>query len=231
MSLPISHCEYHGVQLRRTAFYQCLLPSLVPRPLPRFYLAAMEKNPRLRDKIWAEAWERGYLLPTCMLHYSSCIWQVLCPCLSELKFLACLVFIICEFHKDITDTVAPILTPERHVHFLSFCMYVVLLQNSADPSIRNTDGKTPQDLAEPSAKLVLTGGYKREELLEAARWGRDASRAGQEHLQVVHVHILCMDSNSVANLCMRTHSPPPPPPPPPPHTHTHTLIELAVRNS
>ena len=101
MSLPISHCEYHGVQLRRSAFYQCLLPSLVPRPPPRFYLAAIEKNPRLRDKIWGEAWERGYLLLTCMLHYSSCIWQVLCPCLSELKFLACLVFINCEFHKDI----------------------------------------------------------------------------------------------------------------------------------
>ena len=38
--------------------------SLVPRPPPRFYLAAMEKNqfsPRLGDKIWAEAWERGYI--------------------------------------------------------------------------------------------------------------------------------------------------------------------------
>jgi len=31
--------------------------SLVPRPPPRFYLAAVEKN---WDKIWAEAWERGY---------------------------------------------------------------------------------------------------------------------------------------------------------------------------
>jgi len=30
-------------------------PSLVPRPPPRFYLAAVEK-------IWAEAWERGYRL-------------------------------------------------------------------------------------------------------------------------------------------------------------------------
>ena len=30
--------------------------SLVPRlPTPRFYLAAVEKNPRLRDKIWAWA--------------------------------------------------------------------------------------------------------------------------------------------------------------------------------
>ena len=40
--------------------------SLVPRPPPRLYLAARhgEKSgdfsPRLRDKVWAEAWERGY---------------------------------------------------------------------------------------------------------------------------------------------------------------------------
>ena len=53
------------------------------------------------------------------------------------------------------------------LHFVP--LHTVLLQNSADPSIRNTDGKTAQDLAEPSAKLVLTGGYKKEELLEAAR--------------------------------------------------------------
>ena len=57
-----------------------------------------------------------------------------------------------------------------HSPFLLFVpLHTVLLQNSADPSIRNTDGKTAQDLAEPSAKLVLTGGYKKEELLEAAR--------------------------------------------------------------
>ncbi len=53
------------------------------------------------------------------------------------------------------------------LHFLS--MPAVLLQNKADPSIRNTDGKTPYSLAEPLAKLVLTGEYKKEELLEAAR--------------------------------------------------------------
>ena len=33
--------------------------SLVPRPLPRLYLAAVEK-------VWAEAWERGYLSATLM---------------------------------------------------------------------------------------------------------------------------------------------------------------------
>ena len=46
------------------------LPSLVPRPPPRLYLAAVEKS--LRDKVWAEAWERGYVYPpACM-----CLTQV-----------------------------------------------------------------------------------------------------------------------------------------------------------
>ena len=35
----------------------------------------------------------------------------------------------------------------------------VLLQHCADPNIRNTDGKTALDLADPSAKAVLTGKY------------------------------------------------------------------------
>uniref|UniRef100_A0A672ZF48 Poly [ADP-ribose] polymerase n=1 Tax=Sphaeramia orbicularis TaxID=375764 RepID=A0A672ZF48_9TELE len=34
---------------------------------------------------------------------------------------------------------------------------IVLLQHGADPNIRNTDGKSALDLAEPSAKAVLTG--------------------------------------------------------------------------
>ena len=33
----------------------------------------------------------------------------------------------------------------------------VLLQHNADPNIRNADGKTAIDLADPSAKPVLTG--------------------------------------------------------------------------
>lgn len=33
----------------------------------------------------------------------------------------------------------------------------VLLQHCADPNIRNTDTKTALDLADPSAKAVLTG--------------------------------------------------------------------------
>lgn len=34
---------------------------------------------------------------------------------------------------------------------------LVLLQHGADPNIRNTDGKSALDLADPSAKAVLTG--------------------------------------------------------------------------
>uniref|UniRef100_A0A665XAK2 Poly [ADP-ribose] polymerase n=1 Tax=Echeneis naucrates TaxID=173247 RepID=A0A665XAK2_ECHNA len=50
---------------------------------------------------------------------------------------------------------------------------IVLLQHGADPNIRNTDGKSALDLAEPSTKAVLTGEYKKDELLEAARSGNE----------------------------------------------------------
>lgn len=38
-----------------------------------------------------------------------------------------------------------------------FFSFSVLLQHGADPNIRNTDGKSALDLADPSAKAVLTG--------------------------------------------------------------------------
>ncbi|KAL8592133.1 Poly [ADP-ribose] polymerase tankyrase-2 [Nucella lapillus] len=50
---------------------------------------------------------------------------------------------------------------------------IVLLQQGGDPNIRNTDGKTALDLADASAKAVLTGEYKKDELLEAARSGNE----------------------------------------------------------
>lgn len=37
------------------------------------------------------------------------------------------------------------------------CVCVVLLQHGAEPTIRNTDGRTALDLADASAKAVLTG--------------------------------------------------------------------------
>lgn len=49
----------------------------------------------------------------------------------------------------------------------------MLLQHGADASIRNTDGKGALDLADPSARSVLTGEYRKDELLEAARSGSE----------------------------------------------------------
>ncbi|XP_056386197.1 poly [ADP-ribose] polymerase tankyrase-2 isoform X3 [Hyla sarda] len=50
---------------------------------------------------------------------------------------------------------------------------IVLLQHGADPTIRNTDNRTALDLSDPSAKSVLTGEYKKDELLESARSGNE----------------------------------------------------------
>ncbi|GAA6086281.1 transient receptor potential cation channel subfamily M member 7 isoform X1, partial [Tachysurus ichikawai] len=50
---------------------------------------------------------------------------------------------------------------------------IVLLQHGAEPSVRNTDGRTALDLAETSAKAVLTGEYRKDELLESARSGNE----------------------------------------------------------
>ncbi|EEC00316.1 tankyrase, putative [Ixodes scapularis] len=49
----------------------------------------------------------------------------------------------------------------------------VLLQHGADALIRNTDGKIALDLADPSTRSVLTGDYRKDELLEAARSGNE----------------------------------------------------------
>lgn len=37
------------------------------------------------------------------------------------------------------------------------CAHAVLLQHGAEPTVRNTDGRSALDLADPSAKAVLTG--------------------------------------------------------------------------
>uniref|UniRef100_A0ABD2WCZ9 Poly [ADP-ribose] polymerase n=1 Tax=Trichogramma kaykai TaxID=54128 RepID=A0ABD2WCZ9_9HYME len=50
---------------------------------------------------------------------------------------------------------------------------IALLQHGADPNIRNTEGKTALELADPVTKPVLTGEYKKDELLEAARSGNE----------------------------------------------------------
>ena len=60
-----------------------------------------------------------------------------------------------------------------HIICLPLSLSSVLLQCGADAAIRNSDGKTALDLAEPTAKLVLSGEYKKEEVLEAARTGNE----------------------------------------------------------
>ena len=77
----------------------------------------------------------------------------------------------------VTDTPAPLTlcktldysTSERDCVCVCVCVSAALLQHRADASIRNTDGKTALDVAEPLAAQVLSGEYKRSELLQAAR--------------------------------------------------------------
>lgn len=52
--------------------------------------------------------------------------------------------------------------------------FAALLQNGADPSIRNSEGKTPYDLADPgSTQAVFTGEHMKHQVLEAARSGNE----------------------------------------------------------
>jgi len=46
---------------------------------------------------------------------------------------------------------------KAHVVYIILFCFLVLLQRGADPTIRNTDGKTALDLADPLSKSVLTG--------------------------------------------------------------------------
>lgn len=55
-----------------------------------------------------------------------------------------------------------------------------MLQHGADTSIRNTEGKTALDLAEAGTRAVLSGEYRKEDLLEA-------SRSGAEDRLVLHL--------------------------------------------
>lgn len=50
---------------------------------------------------------------------------------------------------------------------------ITLLQHGADVNIRNTEGKTALEVADASTKSVLTGEYRKDELLEAARSGNE----------------------------------------------------------
>ncbi|CAF1195201.1 unnamed protein product [Adineta ricciae] len=55
---------------------------------------------------------------------------------------------------------------------------LILLQHGADPNLKNSDGKSALDLADSSTRPVLTGEYRKDELLEAARAGNDEKLIG-----------------------------------------------------
>ena len=50
---------------------------------------------------------------------------------------------------------------------------IVLLQNGADPTLCNSEGKAALELASNITKPILSGEYKKDELLEAARNGNE----------------------------------------------------------
>lgn len=54
-----------------------------------------------------------------------------------------------------------------------FSNSTALLQHGANPNIRNSEQKTPLDLADENTRPVLTGEYRKDELLEAARSGAE----------------------------------------------------------
>lgn len=57
--------------------------------------------------------------------------------------------------------------------FIFLSLQLALLQHGGDPSIRNSENKTPLDIADPCVIPVLTGEYRKDELLEAARLGAE----------------------------------------------------------
>lgn len=59
------------------------------------------------------------------------------------------------------------------LNILAIFISSALLQHGANPNIRNSEQKTPIDLADESTRPVLTGEYRKDELLEAARSGAE----------------------------------------------------------
>lgn len=57
--------------------------------------------------------------------------------------------------------------------FICHTFTIALLQHGANPNIRNSEQKTALDLADDNTRPVLTGEYRKDELLEAARSGAE----------------------------------------------------------
>ncbi|CAF2178024.1 unnamed protein product [Rotaria magnacalcarata] len=64
----------------------------------------------------------------------------------------------------------------------------ILLQHGADPNLKNSDGKSALDLADSSTRPVLTGEYRKDELLEAARAGNEEKLLSLLTLANVNCH-------------------------------------------
>ncbi len=75
---------------------------------------------------------------------------------------------------------------------------ILLLQAGADWNICNSDGKSPLEVAEGSARLVLTGEYKKDELLEAARIGNEERFV--QLLTPINVNITATDGRKSSPL-------------------------------
>ncbi|CAF4575557.1 unnamed protein product, partial [Rotaria magnacalcarata] len=58
----------------------------------------------------------------------------------------------------------------------------------ADPNLKNSDGKSALDLADSSTRPVLTGEYRKDELLEAARAGNEEKLLSLLTLANVNCH-------------------------------------------
>lgn len=68
---------------------------------------------------------------------------------------------------------------------------LALLRHGGNWNLRNSEGKTPIDLADPTTKPILTGEYRKDELLEAARLGDELKLL--ELLNPLNVNCHAMD--------------------------------------
>lgn len=68
---------------------------------------------------------------------------------------------------------------------------LALLRHGGNWNLRNSEGKTPIDLADPTTKPILTGDYRKDELLEAARLGDEQKLL--ELLNPLNVNCHAMD--------------------------------------
>lgn len=126
-------------------------PKLPLQDFSRFVFAMLSHVIRLYPK-----------LPTLLYSREAPLLQ----CLFPLSF--CFFFFVFSWkRKNCAMYVYAYTMPRRHLAVNNLCIpevryclcfpCTVLLQHGADPNIRNTDGKSALDLADSSAKAVLTG--------------------------------------------------------------------------